>query len=633
MAKIGKKYHMLIEQIKINQKAIKLLNKISPQLVVYEILDAVLKAVVPYIEIVLSALIVNELTDERNGTILLVYVLLLVCGVFVLKLADEIFMKKIRVRRDIFAESHEIFLNSYSFDMDFEEVENAQTSELREQIEGIMDTENGGLKAVPSHLGQLCQNIVSGTIASIMCFNVLFVYKTDPRGLWITSNEFTFLLLVLVLSCTFAITILLKRQKRKMFQVTMEGTKYNRYIGYYLWDYLDDNKYAKDIRIFNQSEVISSEMKHMGFDAWIGIFKACEKLERHYGGWHSFILTLIRGAAYLFSALRALAGVLRIGDVMKCYCAVNQLITSVSGVASAFLSIENNSLYLKLVFEYMELGRERHVGKKEVNVDEAEPYLFEFHNVSFRYPGTEEYALKNFSLKIGRKERIAMVGMNGSGKTTMIKLLCGLYQPNEGYITLNDVNIDVYDYQQYRRLFSVVFQDFTLFSLPLGENIAAKNEYDAQRIWNIFARIGIKNRVDQLKYQLNHIIYQQFDDEGIDISGGEEQKIAIARALYRDAYVYILDEPTAALDPESEYEIYSKMDELTCGKTVLFISHRLSSCCYSDKIIVFDHGEMVQEGTHAELLNHKKGKYYELWNAQAKYYNLNLTSHMQDAVQ
>lgn len=621
MSSVKENIEKIKDSIKLNKRAIELVEKISPRLIVCEVIDAIVKATIPYIEIVFSAFIINELVGERNFNALLLFVLLLICSMLVLGFVDQILIKKISVKKDIFAESHEIFLNSYSFSMDFEKVEDADTTELREQIEGIMDTENGGLKAVSSHIGELCKNLTSVVIACVMCFNMVFVFEyAKVKTSWIISNWFTLLFLGLIILCIITISFLEKKQKKKMFQVTIDGTKYNKYIGYYLWEYLDDNMYAKDIRIFNQSEVVTSEMQNMGFGTWVRIFKACEKLEKRYGGLNSFISALISGVVYIFIALRAFAGVISIGNVIKYYGAINQLITSVSGVSNAFTSIGNNNLYLNLVFEYIDLGKENHVGEKEVIPNKDGLYEFEFHNVSFKYPGTDEYALKNISLKINGKKRLAIVGMNGSGKTTMIKLLCGLYKPDEGYITLNGVNIDEYDYQQYKQLFSVVFQDFKLFALPLGENVAVKNSYDSQDIWNVLERVGIKARVEKLEKKLDNAIYKQFDDTGVDISGGEEQKIAIARALYRDANIYILDEPTAALDPEAEFEIYSKMNELTCGNTVIFISHRLSSCCYSDKIIVFNNGEIVQVGTHVELLKDVNGKYYELWNAQAKHY-------------
>ena len=247
-------------------------------------------------------------------------------------------------------------------------------------------------------------------------------------------------------------------------------------------------------------------------------------------------------------------------------------------------------------------------------------YQIEFKNVSFKYPGTESYALKNFSLTLKIGEKLAIVGMNGSGKTTMIKLLCRLYDPDEGEILLNGVDIRKFRQDEYSRLFSVVFQDYQLFSFMLAENVAVSESFDSDRVVSCLKQAGFDERLKGLKDGIESYLYKDFEDNGIEISGGEPQKIAIARAVYKDAPFILMDEPTAALDPISEYEIYSGFDRMVGDKTAIYISHRLSSCRFCEKIAVFHEGELIQTGTHDELLQDKSGKYFEMWNAQAKYY-------------
>ena len=247
-------------------------------------------------------------------------------------------------------------------------------------------------------------------------------------------------------------------------------------------------------------------------------------------------------------------------------------------------------------------------------------YEIEFRHVSFRYPGSDTFALQDVSMKFRVGERLAVVGMNGSGKTTFIKLLCRLYDPTEGEILLNGINIKKYDYDEYRSVFSVVFQDFHLFAYGLGENVAARMHYDRQLAERCLQYAGFEERLKELPDGLDTYLYKDFCKQGIDISGGEAQKIALARALYKDAPFIILDEPTAALDPIAEYEIYSKFNDIVEDKTAVYISHRLSSCRFCDTIAVFDHGQIVQHGSHDELMADANGKYQELWNAQAQYY-------------
>lgn len=215
---------------------------------------------------------------------------------------------------------------------------------------------------------------------------------------------------------------------------------------------------------------------------------------------------------------------------------------------------------------------------------------------------------------------MAVVGENGSGKTTFIKLLCRLYDPTEGKILLNGIDIKNYDYDEYLSIFSVVFQDFNLFAFSLGQNVATSVQYDAEFARECLEKAGFGERLATMPKGLETCLYKNFDEGGVEISGGEAQKIALARALYKNAPFIVLDEPTAALDPVAEYEIYSKFNELVGDKTAIYISHRLSSCRFCEDIAVFENGAIVQRGSHEELIADAHGKYYELWNAQAQYY-------------
>ena len=242
----------------------------------------------------------------------------------------------------------------------------------------------------------------------------------------------------------------------------------------------------------------------------------------------------------------------------------------------------------------------------------------EFHDVSFSYPGTDIPVLEHVTLSFTIGDKTALVGRNGAGKTTLIKLLCRLYEPTSGHITLNGIDIRKYNYKEYTQAFSVVFQDFHLFSLPLDENIAAGTEIDEAALQSSLAKVGLTDRVQQLPQGVRTRLYNN-NGSGVDLSGGEAQRTAIARALYKDAPFVILDEPTAALDPIAEAEIYKQFSQMTAGKTAVYISHRMSSCKFCDRIIVLDHGRIAEDGTHDTLLaNH--GIYANLYETQAQYY-------------
>ena len=268
--------------------------------------------------------------------------------------------------------------------------------------------------------------------------------------------------------------------------------------------------------------------------------------------------------------------------------------------------------------KYFNLPEMKKEGSRKI--DSQGGYVFEFKNVSFQYPSSEALVLNNINLTINSCERLAVVGMNGSGKTTLIKLLCRLYEPTEGVITLNGIDIKEYDYEEYISLFSVVFQDFKLFSFGMDQNIAVSENIDLEKLEDCLFSSGLGNIVNESDKNYQVSIGKNFDEDGRDFSGGEEQKLAIARALYKDAPIVILDEPTAALDPIAEFEVYSKFDTLVKDKAAVFISHRLSSCKFCHNIAVFHKGKIVQLGNHNSLVSDKEGKYHELWFAQADHY-------------
>ena len=300
--------------------------------------------------------------------------------------------------------------------------------------------------------------------------------------------------------------------------------------------------------------------------------------------------------------------------------AIVSLSGNVETLFKTFGELKTNAPFMKLIFEYLDIPNNMYQGSLTVEKRSDRKYEIEFRNVSFHYPDSEERALRNVSFTFRVGERLAVVGENGSGKTTFIKLLCRLYDPTEGQIFLNGIDIRKYDYQEYMSIFSVVFQDFQLLAFSLGQNVAAGQKYDAVRVEKCLREAGFGERLETMPHGLETMLYKKLDKEGVEISGGEAQKIALARTLYKDAPFIILDEPTAALDPVAEQEVYENFNKIVGDKTAIYISHRLSSCRFCDVIAVFEHGSVVQKGSHEELVKIEEGKYHKLWYAQAQYY-------------
>ena len=254
----------------------------------------------------------------------------------------------------------------------------------------------------------------------------------------------------------------------------------------------------------------------------------------------------------------------------------------------------------------------------DINLDQFE---FKFENVSFKYPGHENYVLKNVNLTINDGTKLAVVGVNGAGKTTFIKLIMKLYEPNEGRILLNGVDIKEYNREEYFKLFSPVFQNVECFAMPIYQNIsfAEEENTDMDKVNAVLEQSGLKAKIDSYEKGIHTNLLKIFDKEGIDLSGGEKQRLAMARALYKGGKVVILDEPTAALDALAEDKMYREFEKMIQGKTAVFISHRLGSTRFCDNIAMFENGTVVEEGTHDELMA-KNGKYAYMFQIQSQYY-------------
>lgn len=322
--------------------------------------------------------------------------------------------------------------------------------------------------------------------------------------------------------------------------------------------------------------------------------------------------------SYLLVVLKTISGAITVGTFTRYVGALNQFGSACASLIEYNAAIRRNAVYMGEFLAFLDVEEKHSHGTIPVEKRDDGEYELAFEDVSFRYPGSEKYVLKNVNCRLDMKRKMAVVGRNGAGKTTFIKLLCGLYEPTEGHITLNGVDIRKYKPVEYRDLFGVVFQDFRLFSFPVWENVATGYERDDDRLWKTLYQAGAREFVKNMPEGLETLLYKD-TGEGVEISGGEAQKLAIARALYKDAALVVLDEPTAALDPLAEAEVYARFDEMTEGKTSIYISHRMSSCRFCDDIMVFDDGRIAERGSHETLLA-AGGLYSQLWNAQAKYY-------------
>jgi len=323
------------------------------------------------------------------------------------------------------------------------------------------------------------------------------------------------------------------------------------------------------------------------------------------------------GISFFYIGYLAIKKLLTLGDFSMCVSAASTLYWSLFNIVRGVQEITKRCNYAADFLTFLDYPAAMSKGTKETKQGE---HVIEFCNVSFKYPRSENFVLRNINLTIRSGEHLSIVGLNGAGKTTFIKLLCRLYDVTEGEIKIDGINIKEYSDEAYRKLFAVVFQDFKLFAFSLKENIALGDEEDAEKIEEVLKLSGLYEDAMKLEHGLDTTLYKSFDEQGTELSGGQQQKVAISRALYRNAPIVILDEPTAALDPVAEYEIYKKFDSLVGGKTAIYISHRLSSCKFCDHIAVFAEDTIKEYGTHDSLVNKENGIYAEMFAAQAQYY-------------
>ena len=592
----------------------------------WTIFRAAFVSLTPFINIYMSARIIDGIAQKAPANDLFWLAGITVALNFAVQVLRNATDRLISLRRFEFNARYEMRLNQAVIAMDYERVENPETHRHRQRINELRSVNNGGLFGLVEGVGRLCGTVFSLVFSISLAFTLFF--SPGPAGLsgWMAfaaSPWFAVLLGICIVANALFSMVCGQAGSKRMYGMLGFLAPFNRIANYYL-EYITTYQAGKDIRIYHQQPLVEAETMALDGDARRSLGQISTMLAK-YGAALAVSGAALSLLTYLFVGLRALAGLFGVGLVVQYIGSIDQFTAAFTNLSEHLGNLHNNNEALQVYFDYLDIpSRTVHgtlpVEKRALCDGGDNEYEIEFRDVCFRYPGSDTYALDHVSMKFKVGERLAAVGMNGSGKTTFIKLLCRLYDPTEGEIRLNGIDIKKYDYAEYLSLFSVVFQDFKLFSFSLGQNTAATVDYDAPRAAACLQESGFADRLEHMPAGLETCLYKNFDDKGVEISGGESQKIALARALYKDAPFIILDEPTAALDPLAEYEVYRNFNQIVGSKTAIYISHRLSSCRFCDTIAVFDQGRIIQRGPHATLAADKSGKYHELWHAQAQYY-------------
>ena len=608
--------------LSVHLRGARMLGGVSPRFFPVLTFCAVADALTPYVTVFFSAHILKELALSRRADVLWQWIAAgVLCTALLAMLKSFLYQRKETLLDDLYGRKEIIFVRKM-FSLDYADLDRQENRDLREQIRQNENWSSWGLMCIPP-VYEIGLKGVTGILSGIALTVSLFttpVPETAGRFVLLNSPVFLLILAAVIVLVSLAAGVCSGKAISYWSSAAEEATLGNRLFGFFGFIGLKKGRGA-DIRMYDQQNLVSAYWdKNRAFGADGLLAKRARGPIGIFSGLGNGITVVTTGFVYVFTCLKAWAGAFDVGSVTQYVGAVTAMTESIFELTYLFGYLRTNAGYLDTTFRLLDLPNAMYQGSLTTEKRSDRQYEVEFRNVSFRYPGAETWALKNVSMKFQVGRRLAIVGENGSGKTTFIKLLCRLYDPQEGQILLNGIDIRKYDYRDYMDIFSVVFQDFQLISQPLGANVAGSASYDETRVRRALRDAGFGDRLETLPDGLNTQLYRDFTEDGVEISGGEAQKIAIARALYKNAPFIILDEPTAALDPIAEAEIYSKFNEISGDRTAIYISHRLSSCKFCDEIAVFHEGRIVQRGTHDELAADEGGKYHQLWQAQAQYY-------------
>lgn len=593
---------------------IKLLWAMDRKFPVIVILQGGLNALLFYLPVLLVARILDLLVYRENSADPVSIAVVGLVGIWLLKGVKALLEKEMKTRSYQIAMRFETLVPVNTLNISFSDLESDYAKEMRARI--LADRSWGsGFFGVADKFCNLCNSGFELLGSVIMLIPLAMQVSGSAAGK--VAAALLFNIGLAVVDASVYAKWYQKKESAAMNQMT-QAEKNSRF-----W-YMDEGgsgaigaQSLKDIFMYRAKKMIQKTINTEREGVRKNVFTIA-RINSAGGIGTGMIQGILLCVSYYCVLALAIAGTITVGMVLRYAQAIFQACMSVSASIRLAGEFRTDVGRIASTLEYLNLEAEKTKGDSFTEMTKG---VIEFRNVSFRYPGTKELVLDHVSLKIEPSEKIAVVGKNGSGKTTLVKLLCRLYEPEGGEILWNGKNIREYDLKEWQKIFAIVFQDYSLLSLTLGQNVAASEQYEAERAKEVLQLAGFGERLNKLKKGLETVVYPEYEQDGVSFSGGEEQKIAIARAIYKGGQICILDEPTAALDPVSESRVYESFDEIVKGKTAVYISHRLSSCKFSDRIFVLDNGKIAESGTHEALLS-QNGLYAQLWQAQAQYYKV-----------
>ena len=579
------------------RQGIRRIRRYIPHLFTAITLHSVITAVSRYLTVWLSAQLIGELCREKQRDTLIAYAVLLLLSQLIFALAGGALKRMKEAKWERLYRCVNGMIDDKLLSLDHATFSDKRTrlhvAEVREHTLSL----GRGLVELPETFQHLTNGIFGTAGAVVLCL------------LLPAQRVSTWLAFVTLFAVTAVAAVLCAALRKRSGNATDRILSLDRTY-YALYDLAFDAEKAADVRLYRQDRLIDAHLRRT------------DRLFFQKGGLKhrpliEWLDTVINGLPFIWAGVTWLAvaagaanGALSPETAIGYAATVMLLTQHAASVRSGVENAKRNAPYLQTALAFFNIPQKMYRGSLTTEKRRDRDYTLTFDNVRFSYPSQSAPALRGVTVCLSPGKRIAIVGENGSGKSTFAKLLCRLYDPDDGAVLLNGIDVRKYRREDYVDLISAVFQDYRLFPCSLAENVSGRRDFDRDRVIRCLTAVGYplgKDDVDGILYP--------------DVASPADcQKIAIARALYKDAPFIILDEPTASLDPVAEAEIYARLDRIVEDRTAVFISHRLSSCRFCDEILVFDGGNVVQRGTHDELLAERNGKYYALWHAQAQYY-------------
>lgn len=560
---------------------------------------------IPLVTTYLSKMVVELVSNQASVESFVVSILALCFGSLGLAFVNHYLSAKIKGDAFVHKIKYMDIYHEKIMELDYELLEKADTqNKSRKAIDGII-REDSGPQQIFTQL-----KIMGSNIVGLITYSFLLI----SFNLWIV---------LLLFGMTIMAYFFSKRHNRWVHKNKDNWVPIDRKIGY-IRRKAGDFLAAKDIYLFDMSTWFNQL-----FEEFLGQRKVWWKKGEKRGFWLDVMVGLMNflrdGLAYMVLIYEVAKGNLSAADFVFYFALIAQYSGWLMGIISGYATLEETSLSLCDLREFLDIPNQFN-REKGVEIGKGAPEI-RLNNVSFRYTNQEKDTLKKIKLTINAGEKIALVGLNGAGKTTLVKLLCGLYVPTQGEILVHHESILKYHIEEYYTMLSVVFQDILLMPVSIAKNIALcpQQDIEQERIKKVLKLSGLYDKVMSLEEKENTLLVKSMHEKGTDLSGGEKQKLALARGLYKNGNILILDEPTAALDPIAENELYEKYHELTQSKTSIFISHRLSSTRFCDRILFLENGEILEQGSHQELME-LQGKYAQLFELQSHYYQKEVIS-------